>query len=265
MNLPSLINTTLKSSESYSGMLSQIEERLPSIRSESEAFHKSSSQLKTSTLDVKDVTPIASARHILASITRTRQALEEANISARRAKVDLNEALSLAEKSSGFEQERHLIDADEARIKLSNMEDSVGGAIRKISYLIAQYDSILEQLGVTEITEEMYELDQSRHHVMTAFAQALSAARARGGLIDEGNLIYLFDLGINGAVAQSQILDLLHQEEALLKSGKAPTHQHTMDWLNRIGDVYKTAPIEWAKSKGMSSLHKESLLTSGIE
>ena len=55
---------------------------------------------------------------------------------------------------------------------------------------------------------------KSQHyHVMTCLKQALNAARARGGVIDEGNLIYLFDMGINSAQAQAEIY-------AYLEAGK---------------------------------------------
>ena len=36
--------------------------------------------------------------------------------------------------------------------------------------------------------------------------QALNSARPRNGHIDEGNMIYLFDLGISGAQAQAETI-----------------------------------------------------------
>ena len=58
---------------------------------------------------------------------------------------------------------------------------------------------------------------------MTAMKQALSSARPRGGTIDEGNMIYLFDLGINAAQAQAEVFAYLQWENNIISEGKAPT------------------------------------------
>jgi hypothetical protein len=79
------------------------------------------------------------------------------------------------------------------------------GAVRKLNFFINQYDNILAKIGKTEITEEDYEQEEKRYHVMTCMKQGLNAARSRGGVIDEGNMIYLFDLGINAAQAQAEV------------------------------------------------------------
>ena len=49
---------------------------------------------------------------------------------------------------------------------------------------------------------------------------ALNSARPRNGYIDEGNLIYLFDLGINAAQAQAEVFAYLQWENDLLKNGQ---------------------------------------------
>ena len=73
---------------------------------------------------------------------------------------------------------------------------------------------------------------------MTCMKQALNAARARGGVIDEGNLIYLFDMGINSAQAQAEIYSYLQMENKLMNEGKAPTHEMTMQWLEACADKF---------------------------
>ncbi len=254
------IEHALAESESYAGMLDRVERRLPATRRASESFNKSASQFKTATLDVTDLTPIATARHLLASISRTRQALEEASIAVRRKRVDLAEAEEKA-TGAGYDAERAQIDADECRLQLANIEDSARGAIRKLSYLVGQYDAILQHLGVDAITEEMYEEDQARHHVMTAFAQALHAARSHGGVIDEGNQIYLFQLGINGRVAQAEVSALLKEEGDILRSGRAPTHEHTTAWLERLADHFAPDARAYAERRGLYTLDPTSLLT----
>lgn len=246
------ILSTLPEAASVIGAIERIENRLPATVAASEVFNKSSSQYKTTTLDVVDLTKTGTLKHLLASIQRTRQALEEASIKVRRKRAKRNEKQRLLEGAKGYKAEVLQIDIDEITIQLSNLEAAARGAIRKLAYLISQYDSVLESMGVEYLTEEDYEKDQERHHIMTAFSQALHAARSRGGVIDEGNLIYLFNIGINGAVAQAEVSSLLQQEDALLRDGKAPTHNHTMAWLEAVADLFSGSSAQNAASRGLS-------------
>jgi hypothetical protein len=246
-----LLLNTLPEAAGVIGAIQRIESRLPATVTASEVFNKSSSQYKTATLDVVDLTHTGTLKHLLASIQRTRQALEEASIAVRRKRAEREEKQRLLDNATGYEATVLEIDIDELGIQLLNTEAAARGAIRKLAYLIAQYDSVLESMGVEYLTEEDYEKDQERHHIMTAFSQALNAARSRGGVIDEGNLIYLFHIGINGAVAQAEVSSLLQQEDSLLREGKAPTHAHTMAWLEAVADRFAGSSAENASSRGL--------------
>jgi hypothetical protein len=140
-----------------------------------------------------------------------------------------------------------------------NAQNSVQGAIRKLNFFINQYNSLLKHLGVDEITEEMYEREENRYHIMTAMKQALTSARPRGGIIDEGNMIYIFDLGISGAQAQAEVFAYLQTENELMKNGKAPTHEMTMRWLEKCADKWEKDPEIFANRRGFTLLDKQSL------
>ena len=105
----------------------------------------------------------------------------------------------------------------------------------------------------------MYEREENRYHIMTAMKQALSSARPRGGIIDEGNMIYIFDLGISGAQAQAEIFAYLQTENQLMKKGKAPTHEMTMRWLEACADKWEKDPQKFAERRGFTLLDKQSL------
>ena len=105
-----------------------------------------------------------------------------------------------------------------------------------------------------------YELDQTRYHIMTAFNQALTAARSRGGLIDEGNHIYLFQLGISGASAQREVTALLEAEQEALNAGLEPSHSALIEWLNRLADKYANAPLQYAQIRNLNLLNTDLIL-----
>jgi hypothetical protein len=89
--------------------------------------------------------------------------------------------------------------------------------------------------------------------------QALNAARSRNGQIDEGNLIYIFDLGINAAQAQAEVFSYLNWENEIIKQGKAPEHHHTVQWLEACAEKWAHCPTDFANSRGFDIMDRTSL------
>jgi hypothetical protein len=254
------VSNELAISPEYKGMLEHINSALPAIKRDSQNFYKSASQFKNVTLDVTELTSMSSAKHILAVLDQTRVALEEAHIKYRKQQIEGRRKQEQFDNAvDGYDKELLEIELIEIANGLTNSENYIRGAIRKMSFFTTQYESILTKLGVDEITEEAYEIDEARYHVMTAMKQALTAARTHNGVIDEGNHIYLFDMGINGAVAQAEILGYLTYEQELLEKGQEPTHEMTVKWLEACADKFQNNGIKYAESRGFIPLDKKSL------
>lgn len=244
----------------YKGMIEHINSNLPAISRDSENFYKSASQFKNVTLDVTDLTPMGSLKHILAVIDRTRVALEETNILIKRKQIELKKkTVEFDDADEGYDKELLWVDIVEINNHLNNYENSMKGALRKLSFFTTQYQAMMEKLGLDEITELDYEKNESRHHIMTAMKQALCSARTRGGIIDEGNQIYLFDMGINGAVAQEEVFAYLRTEQDMLARGEEPTQELTMKWLEAFADKYADCGVKFAELRGFIPLDKKSL------
>jgi len=255
-----LVKTRTMLLDSYKSMLDDIASYYPILEKASEAFHKSQSQFMDNTLTLSSPTAIRNARQILAEINKSRMALEEASFSLSRKKVEIARKIEMAEKETDpYEKQLLEIDICESDVQFKNSMFSIQGAIRKIHNYTAQYKSLLASLGKEELTEEDFELDEARYHVMKAFEQALCAARSRGGIIDEGNHIYFHQIGINGAMAQGEVSAYLASEASLIKEGKAPTHKMQLSWLEALGDKYKDCPVEYSLRKGIELLSRGSL------
>ena len=258
-----LSNSPLVKKE-YKQMLTNINATLPAIKQSSSNFYKSHSQFMGVMLDVTAITPIRSVKHTLAELDKTRMALEEAQLKMMKKDIELRQKeKKMADGDYKDEFERELLDTEilEIKVNMNNIQNSVSGAIRKMNFFTNQYKSILKKLGKDDITEEEYEKEESRYHVMTCMKQALNAARARGGVIDEGNLIYLFDMGINSAQAQAEIYAYLEMENKLMKEGKAPTHEMTMVWLEACADKFSGDSVKFAERRGFKLYDEESLNT----
>jgi hypothetical protein len=246
--------------QEYKGMLTHIEETLPATQAACDNFYKSHSQMMTVTLDITDLTPIRSIKHTLAAIERTKSALAEAQINRRKNEIKIKKKQREIDAcEDDLDREELEIEMIELMNNNMSIENSMKGAIRKMSFLMTQYRSVLDHIGKDHITEEDYEREEKRYHVMTALKQALNSARPRGGVIDEGNSIYLFDIGVNVAHAQAEVFNYLKIENELISNGQAPSHEMTMEWLERCADKFQDCAERFAESRGFKVLDEKSL------
>lgn len=247
----------------YNLMLKNIQDRMPAVTRDTSNFHKSHSQFMSVTLDVTAITPIRSIKHTLAEIDRTKSALQEAYIGLRKKQNELKKKeRDLAQSTDPLDIELMEIEILELNSHLEGTQNHVNGALRKMNFMVNQHAQLLERVGKNEITEEDYEREESKYHIMTCMKQALNAARSRNGMIDEGNLIYLFDLGINAAQAQAEVFAYLNMENQLISSGTAPTHEMTMRWLEACADKWQQDPETFAARRGFSVFDRSSLTNS---
>lgn len=255
------MNTALSVTKpEYGRMLQNIQERMPAVERDTSNFHKSHSQFMQVTLDVTAITPIRSIKHTLAEIDRTRAALQEAYINLRKKQVEVKRKQAELEKAEDpLDREMLSIEILELSAQLEGTQNHVNGALRKMNFFVNQHKQLLEKIGKEEITEEDYEREEARYHIMTCMKQALNAARSRNGVIDEGNLIYLFDLGINAAQAQAEVFAYLNMENQLISNGQAPTHEMTMRWLEACADKWAEDPGKFAARRGFSIFDPSSL------
>ena len=246
--------------QEYKGMLTHIEETLPATQAACDNFYKSHSQMMTVTLDITDLTPVRSIKHTLAAIERTKSALAEAQINRRKNEIKIKKKQREIDAcEDDLDREELEIEMIELMNNNMNIENSMKGAIRKMSFLMTQYRSVLDHIGKDHITEEDYEREEKRYHVMTALKQALNSARPRGGVIDEGNSIYLFDIGVNVAHAQAEVFNYLKIENELIAQGQAPSHEMTMEWLEKCADKFQDCAERFAESRGFKVLDEKSL------
>ena len=244
----------------YKSMLANIQEKAPAIRQASSNFYKSHSQMISVTLDVTAITPIRSVKHTLAEIEKTKSALQEGYFRMKKEEVKLKKLeRKLDEETDDLEREMLDIKINEKEANAASSRGYVEAAVRKLNFFTNQYDNLMKKIGKDELTEADYELEEVKYHIMTCLKQALNSARPRNGVIDEGNMIYLFDLGINAAQAQLEVMSYLNWENELIKEGKAPEHHHTVQWLEACADKWAHCPSAFAESRGFAILDETSL------
>lgn len=253
-NLPQL-------NKKYQGMLKNINKSMPLAKESENNFYKSHSQYMYAMLDLTTITPMRSIKQILAEVNKTRRAIENSIISRKESQIKIKEKEKKLKNKDLSEEEIELLKIEIFKTKhdLSIGEGYLKGAIRKLNFFLNQYKNILKKLNKKQITEEDFENEEIKHHIFTCLKQALNAARARGGIIDEGNMIYLFDMGINGRAAQEKIFELLRKENEIIENKKFPSHGIVLEWLEECYELFKNESIKFATKKGIELLDDSSL------
>jgi hypothetical protein len=258
--LQNLSSALVTNTPEYSAMLQNINAVLPAALKSATNFYKGQSQYNQAVLDVTTLTPLRSMYQALAEIEKARSALQENQIKLQKADIERRrKEAKLAETTDPFDKELLEIEIFEINVQRANSQNYMNGGIRKLNFFLNQYNNMLEKIGKTEVTEEDFEREERRHHVMTCFKQALCAARSRNGVIDEGNFIYMFDIGINAAHAQAELIAYLTVEEDMLSRGELPTHQMVLEWLGNCADKFQDCVDTVAEYRGYTLLDKQSL------
>lgn len=61
-------------------------------------------------------------------------------------------------------------------------------------------------------------------------------------------------------MAQAEIAALLKAESQILAGGQAPTHAHTMRWLEAIGERFAPEARAFARLRGLDTMDPQALL-----
>ena len=234
-------------------MLSEIQNNLPQIERLSLNFGKSQSQFMDNMLTTSHPTPIRNIRQILAEINKSLEALKEVYYKNKKEEIEIKKLQrQLDIEKDDLELELIEITIEEKFSKLDTSKKYILGAIRKIKNYNQQYNNILKILKVKSIDEIDFEKEEEEYHIKKAFEQSLNAARSNGGRIDEGNQIYLTQIGINGTVAQKCVQGYLILEEENLKKGKEITAENQWKFLDEMYNKFKGSAKQYAAKKGMS-------------
>jgi hypothetical protein len=245
----------------HTKMWAQVQTILPRIEKTTENFGKTQSQFMDNMLTVSHPTPIRNLRQILAEMNKSLDALKEAYYKNEKKKVEIKmKAASIVELKDPLEKEMAEIESQELMMQLETGKKYIGGAIRKLNNYSEQYQNILNALGVKDIDEVDFEKEEEEYHIKKAFEQGLIAARSHQGIIDEGNQIYMAQLGINGTVAQRLVFQYLSEEGKMLSENREPTIEMQWKFLDDCYQKFKGCSIKLAGHKGMTVVSDKALL-----
>jgi hypothetical protein len=235
-------------------MTKDIREFMPEMNRACKAFMKRQSQFMDNLMTVHHHTPLRNLQQILAEMTQAKEALQKAEIGLRKKALEVEEYQEKLKSNEGnyYEVQKIELEIEERLCDLETSKGYVSGAIRRMANYVKQYNDICERYGIKNWTEEDFEREEERHHIMTAFDQALSSARAHGGVIDEGNHIYFSQIGVNGAAAQFYVSKFLESEVKLLQQGNEPSVDGYIKFLDNMAKHFQGCSKKMYEYKGMA-------------
>lgn len=246
------IKNALSNITNHDEMINVVVKNLPEIQKASTSFFKTQSQYMDNVLTVSHPTPLRNIRQILAEINRSKAALQEAYYNNKKKVIEIKILdRDIKKQKKKLEKELLMVDMEQKIASLESSKVYISGAIRKITNYIVQYKSILSSLNVTSFDELDFEKEEEEYHIKKSFDQAITAARSRNGTVDEGNNIYFNQIGINGAVAQVEIIRFLQTEGEMIKKGEEPSHKMITDFLDKMYKKFKGCTIKILKHKNM--------------
>lgn len=253
----SLIRQTKLTPAGHDEMLDLIQRNYSKIKSDTANFNKRQSAFMDNMLTVTQMTPLRRARQCLSEIERSLMALQHSYFKTKKEIVKIKKLKRKVQNTDDvIEKELIEVKIEEKEAGLKHGQGYVSGAVRKITQLIEQYNSILDKAGIEEFTEEAFEKEEEEYHIKTALIQAICAARARGGSIDEGNHIYLQQIGLNGATVQRDLNELFKAEQQVLQQGKAPTNEMVLAFLDKAYQGYKGCSERFSQHKGQDGTYR---------
>ena len=251
-------------------MIQGIQRIMPELNRARTNFGKTQSQFMDNMLTVSHATPMRNLHQLLAEIEQVRMALREnyykqkkLQIRLSRKQFEIDQIPPEAEDDRKFKRQLLEVDIEEKLASIKSFDIYIAGAIKRLANYSAQYEKLLEKLakdqGVTNFDELDFEAAEEKHHIMKAFEQALCAARSHGGVIDEGNQIYFYQIGINGGVAQIEVHSYLITEAQAIQSGLEVSHNVVLEFLEAMAEKFKGCSKTFAEWKGMSTSTREAL------
>ena len=255
--------------ESSNKMIVDLAKRVPLIEKSLQPHLKGRTQFQANILDiggaVSGTTKLRNLRAVLAKYNESMAGLEDASFMVAELELKISVIQNDLQAQSGAVAKFAEIELSKLRVQRDRVMKNIEGAVRKLYGYAMQIETlenaIKVELGVDEITELHFEQDEERHHIMKAFEQALHAYRTIGN-IDEGNNIYLFQIGINGGMALRDVRQYILEEKILLDKGTSPVEmfRNEFEFLEKMSNKYAGCSECLAQMRGMKSIVETALL-----
>jgi len=261
----------VESMPEHQDMLNYIEKNIPEVTRELSLFGKSQSQFMDNQLTVSHLTPKRNIRQVLAELNATMSAYRENYIECEKKKIEIDILKEdLEEEKNDLKKKLIKLDIKKKVNELEYIKNYVSGAIRKMTNYMEQLQSIKEKYNIKDFSEKSFEEEEEAYHISKAFQQGICAARARGGLggggIDEGNMIYLEQIGISGALANELVQNFFEREKQMIDDKKHPQDVYALylQFIREVCDFFKGSYKQLAKFKGMTgNISEKALLKEG--
>jgi len=250
----------------YKEMLVIIQNGAPAVNKATENFNKTQSQFMDNMMTVSHPTLLRNARQVCAELNKSKIALREAALLGAEKEVEIEiKQEKLSKETDPLKKKKLQVKIAQLQNQLTSMMPYVEAAIRKVTNYTIQFNSLVDnwklRSGKDSFDEKDFEDQEEFYHIATAFNQGLTAALARPDLsIDEGNLIYMNQIGIHPLAAKLELQGFLQVQQKMFAEGLAPDHSFVLRFLGDMANKYQGSAKALLGNKGMTDKSDIALL-----
>lgn len=214
----------------------------------------SQSTLKLMSLTMLTAGPFRLLRQCAAEIERRKQALEEASIGLRRARLEAQQARDDANTLTGAARELRLLDAEQKEQGIRSSRAYIEGALKDVAALQDAYEQIRAAHGIRDGWDEAdFEAGEIEHHLRSAFRLAYRDLM-HTGRVSSAACEYGEQFGVHPAVLHRRAAEYVAACEAMLGRGEAPTVDHLHDWLDACYLAHRDGVQDAVRHLGLTDL-----------
>lgn len=220
-------------------------------------FSKSQSNFMDTLMVFNAQTPIRNLRQISAEIEKKKMALAENGFRLRKEKIELqkliNEYNAMPDDADELDRDLLIVEIEEKKYGIQQAKTYVEASLKTILNQKQQFETIMENKGVSDITELDFEAEEEEYHIKQALHQAFEDIVATGR-ISVGNNKYLLQIGL--------MPNTIHNIWSMFISGKDADNKDIFySIINGIYVKYKGCSKIEANRRGMEeTFHENSVV-----
>lgn len=237
MNITNIALTPLALSGANAAVVRRVSERLPELESKIKYFDRQNSQHTLALMSLTMLngqSPYRLLRQVMAEVERRKMALAEAQLEHAK-KLSKLKKLQASDTDDPVVQAKIRLEA----ILLDSLESKINGALKDIATLVDAYDNIRAQHNIDQWDESDFEAEEKRHHVRRAF-ELLYRNMVNTGRAGDAAIEYLHQYGVHVQIAIKEVAGYIQNTERRIASGERPTSTDVEDFLDEMGDKYKS-------------------------
>ena len=251
-NLPKNIIPNHLSSKQIDSKILEFTKTIPEFTHSKKMFGRTNSQYTSQLMSLTMLGdgPYHYMKQCMAQIDKKERALRNVYFNMKKSVYKIKQWEKKGDEYS-------LILAEEARVSLIELEDSIGHTLREVVMFQEAYEEVRKHHGIDENWDEVdFNKLEEENHIRMAFRIAVRRLMEHG-TIDRGTSEYMEANGIH-PMSGERLARVYHRDTLkMIDDGKAPSVKHFHEFLDSMVEMFKGSHKDTMERIGIKNIIKE--------